>query len=157
MDLALNNLQGLICHKTQPTKPTNLSIYLSILKLRDPQVDLFSTIIIFFYTCFQCLHFNQEDHNTHTHTHLHTHTHTHTHTHIYIYIYLCIYIYSEREGDGERKRERPRFKPSLYVCNNLSICLSICIFFINAVLFRRTIYKMHKSLKEYCRLTSNKR
>ena len=26
MDLALNNLQGLIYHKTQPTKPTKLSL-----------------------------------------------------------------------------------------------------------------------------------
>ena len=31
MDLALNNLQRLICHKIQPTnQPTNLSIYLCV-------------------------------------------------------------------------------------------------------------------------------
>ena len=34
-DLALNNLQGLICHKTKPTnQPTNLdNIYISVCKL----------------------------------------------------------------------------------------------------------------------------
>ena len=34
MDLALNNVQRLICHKTQPTKPTNLAITEAIENIR---------------------------------------------------------------------------------------------------------------------------
>ena len=52
MDLALNNLQRLICHETQQTKQTKL--------IRKPP---YNTHML-----------------THTYAHKHSHTHTHTHT-----------------------------------------------------------------------------
>ena len=67
MDLVLNNLQGLICHKNQPTNQqfwTDLFVFLTM-------SDLF-TLHIF----------------THTYINIYTNTHTHTHTHTYIYIYI---------------------------------------------------------------------
>ena len=46
MDLALNNLQWLICHKTKPTKPnqTKLNIYFgSNISSTDSGVSIFQT------------------------------------------------------------------------------------------------------------------
>ena len=83
MDLSLNNLQRLICHKTQTkkkqqaNKPNNTDF-----------IFMQKTIKIFFLIFLKILLIHWI-----TLTHTHTHTHTHIHIYIYIYIYISIYIY----------------------------------------------------------------
>ena len=82
MDLALNNLQRLICHKTQQTKPNEFQFL----------------IIRKFYSNIFCMY-------THSGTLIHAHTYIHTCMHTYIHISACIcicvcYIPAKEKGAG---------------------------------------------------------
>ena len=81
MDLALNNLQRLICHKTKQTKP-----------ITQKSTEFTKSTV---FCCWNCA-FNYSFSFCHLYifsTRMQfnediLYTHTHTHTHIYIYIYM---------------------------------------------------------------------
>ena len=95
MDLALNNLQKLICHKTQTNNQ-------SVQWLQNAWNPVSQTLLCYTYIITKYRWFNANKNLVmalmlvifpgiiHTHTHTRTHTHTHTHTYIYIYIYIYL-------------------------------------------------------------------
>ena len=105
MDLALNNLQRLICHKTQTNKhypldrlilktwivvdnslslSHSLSIYLFNSLSPSLSLYLFSSLSLSFSLSLLSLSLSLS---------LNTHPHTHIYMYIYIYIYIVCYIY----------------------------------------------------------------
>ena len=77
MDLALNNLQRLICHKTQQTnKPNQITnpLYVAPDSWRRDRINTFMCALLQVIVDALSLSLS------------------HTHTHIYIYIYIYIYI-----------------------------------------------------------------
>ena len=71
MDLALNNLQRLICHKTEPTNQTDINSV--FIKIRENISNKKCYVVV--------------SKPKHIHTHTHTCTHTHSHTYIHTYAY----------------------------------------------------------------------
>ena len=85
MDLALNNLKRLICHKNQPNKQSSsyklqILFFLFIPSILSCSLSLSLSLSLSFSLSLY-----------------HAHARTHTHTHIYICVYIYIYIYDRLE------------------------------------------------------------
>ena len=96
MDLALNNLQRLICHKPKQTNKLTKKLHRVIwYQAFLSKYNWFWNGVIWLadwaviVTTILDQSWNM-DVSTNTHTHTDTYTHTHTHTHIYIYIYIYV-------------------------------------------------------------------
>ena len=84
MDLALNNLQRLICHKTQQTKPNTLNIPTQIYP--GPYRDIHIYI--------------PHSHTDCIHLHLHVLTTSHVSTHMHVHVAKPIYNHIRRTVAG---------------------------------------------------------